>query len=217
MLETTLARAIGNEGREVLDRLATPQTRIVVPEEESEGLRYVLSHDRLAEVLVRAVDHDGCLGELKVDSNLLALHRFVVLRSELFRSGEQEAAVDEVPKATMQLISANTETLLWGSARLQWWTACQEKQRADLRRRLLVWASAGAALVAIAVLTFGWAQRRAHRNVLLERVAGGEPAAALVAFDQLSRSTAIDPNDLFGRLHQRATPTEILEMGPRWN
>ena len=96
-----LAQAIGGEGKEVLEQLATPQTRLVVLEQHPEGWRYALSHDRMAEVVVRTVEDEGrCFpsaplrvdGRLGVDAELLALRRFVVLNTELYRSGEIEQA-----------------------------------------------------------------------------------------------------------------------------
>ena len=118
----TLARAIGRDGKEVFERLATDRTRLVVPQDAEDGRRYLLSHDRLAEVLVRVVDGEGRLGDLEIDRELLSLHRFVVLRSQLFASGEEEAAIADIPPASASRIEANEGALLCNKARRRWWT-----------------------------------------------------------------------------------------------
>ncbi len=87
-----VARAIGTDGQSVLEQLATPRTRLVVLREQTGGWSYVLSHDRLAEVLIRWVDDPETAAGLGVDAELLALRRFVALQSELYEAGERQQA-----------------------------------------------------------------------------------------------------------------------------
>ena len=71
-----LARAIGEDGEAILERLATPLTRLVVVREAADGPQWVLAHDRMAEAVVRLVEEEGRHGQLVVDAELLALRRF---------------------------------------------------------------------------------------------------------------------------------------------
>ena len=113
-----MARALGEEGHEVLEKLSTARTRIVLRERHGDAWVWVLSHDRLAEVLVRLVDEERWSG-FGVDAELLASRRFVVLQSRLHAGGDVEQAT-AVPGGRFERIEANREVLLWTDAHRAW-------------------------------------------------------------------------------------------------
>ncbi len=207
-----LVRSIGRGGREALEKLQAPQCRLVVAERRGDDLVFTLSHDRLAEVVVRAVGGAAAGGRLAVDPGLLARHRFVALHTELFRSGEEEQATRLSGKHVAG-IAAHAETLLADDERRQWWRACLARRRAERRRKAIL-ASVAAALVLVA----GWAiwahvNRRASREALLAEVGGAEPEAALAALARGLDDRTLAVDELRGRLRQREAPLDVLESG----
>ncbi len=200
------------DGREVLEKLATPQTRLVVLEERSGGWCYVLSHDRMAEVLVRLVDGEGGYAGLGIDAKLLDLRRFVTLRSELFEAGEVEQAT-AVPAADSRRLERHADALLWCEERQRWWAACRERRRADRRRRVMRRGIAAVVLVLVGLGAWSWADRRTRRRALLEQIVEGKAEAAFAALYQLTGQPGIHADDLLARLRQREKPLDVLERG----
>ena len=226
-----LARALGKEGREVLEKLSTPRTRLVLLEHHDDRRAdpwvYVLSHDRLAEVLVRVVD-EGRWAGLDVDAELLGMRRFVALQSQLYASGdvEQATAVSAGPLGGDRggqhghwgKIEANEEVLLWNDEHRAWWEACRKRRRRE-RRRKAVRRSVAAVLVALVALA-AWtvADRRVRRRALLGEVAKAEPEAAFAALDELTRSESrsrpgYDAEELLDRLREREKPFDVFDRG----
>ncbi len=205
-----LARAIGKGGEEILERLATPLTRLVVAWDAPDGLRYVLSHDRMAEVVVRTVETEGQHGKLLVDAELLRLRRLVALETALYRSGD--GPPERLPRRQFERIEENAEALLWDAERRAWFDACRRRRRAD-RRRAMTRSLAGA--MALALIVFGvwrWTAARGLRRTLLEQVTEGAPEAAFAALDRLRRED-VDDAQLLALLRQRDVPSEVLERG----
>ncbi len=212
----SLARAIGAkggamEGQQVLERLATPETRLVALEQQAGGWCYVLSHDRLAELLVRLVD-EGAYAGFGVDGELLALRHFVKLKSELFATGEVEQAT-EVPAGHFEGIKQHAAALLWGEDSERWWQACRARRRAERRRTIMRRAAAAFSMAALVGSVWWWTDRRARRVALFEEVAGGEPEVAFAAVDRLLRDWSAEPGELRAGLRQRAKPLDLLERG----
>ncbi len=204
-----LSRAIGDGGEEVLEALATPLTRLVVLQEHPEGWRYVLSHDRMAEVVVRAVEAEG-QGKLLVDAELLRLRRFVALETALYRSGETPAP--RLPRRHFLALAKNAEALLWDDERRAWWAACRRRRRTD-RRRAAAWSLASAAVLALVAFgVWSWATARAARRTLLDQVAQGDPEVALQALDRACREE-VDAGELLALLRRREVPSVVLERG----
>ena len=116
-----------------------------------------LSHDRLAEAVVRLVEEEGRQGRLVIDSDLLALRRFVTLRTELFRSGETESST-QVSRRRFQRIEKHAEALLWDEERRAWFQACLRRRRADQLRSgsIKIAALLGLALIGSAVWIWFW-------------------------------------------------------------
>ncbi len=211
LLAEELVRAIGRQGREVLEKLATPRTRIVVPEQQGDEWVYVLAHDRMAEVVVRLVDEEGGHPGLGVDAELLRLRRLVALKSELFAAGEVEQAT-AVPARSFRRIADHGPVLLWGEDRERWWAACRDRRRRDRQRTSVQW-GLGALIALAVVLGVGfWISRGVERRALLAQVAEGEPKAVFKALDELVE-WAPTPEELRQQLRQRAEPLDVLERG----
>lgn len=126
-----LAHAIGPGGNKILEKLATSRTRIVLLEENDGEYVYVLSHDRMAEVLVRLFD-EGTFSGLGVDTELLGLRRVVALHCELYASGEVEQST-VVASRLFNAIDHHAEALLWSDNGRLWWRACRERRERDRR------------------------------------------------------------------------------------
>ena len=217
-----LAQAIGDDGAYVLEQLATPLTRLVVLRDTPEGLRYVLSHDRMAEVVVDMVEEEGRQGKLLVDAELLQLRRFVALKTALYGSqtpavdgrptGEASTIATRIPRRHFRVIAAHTEALLWNDDRRIWWAACRERRRIDVRRATGLMSAAALFLVLMPLFT--WSQVRQHRQhqALLEQVAQAEPEVALLALERLASEGSAD-RDLLAQLRRREATMDILEAG----
>ena len=205
-----LARAIGDGGEEILEKLATAQTRLVVRRQSAGGWRYALSHDRLAEVVVRAVERRGGYGRLKVDAELVSLRRLVALESALFAS---EGKAPRLARRHYSKIAAHASALLWDEQRRVWWAACRRQRRAERLRRAAGWSAA-----ALLMLVVGWvmasrARRDAEHRTLLEQVAEGEPAGALQALVKLAGEPRAGGRELRATLSRRQVPSDVLELG----
>ncbi len=207
-----LVRAIGDGGEEILEALATPLTRLVIVREAAEGPRWVLAHDRMAEAVVRLVAEEGRRGKLLLDTELLALRRFVDLRTALYRSGET-ATSTRVQRRRFRRIRDHAEALLWDGEARAWFEACRRRRRADRRRR---WALAAVAVLLLALVGRGaWsrARRLGEHRALLEQVAQGEPEAAFQALSELSSRPDADAEQLLALLRRRGAPMDVLESG----
>ncbi len=205
-----LIRAIGQQGREVLEKLQAPGVRLVVASPAPDGgTVYLLSHDRLAEVVVAAVDGQG---RLAVDRELLSLARLVALRSELFHGGERQTST-AVSAAQITAIERHAECLLVDREHREWWAACRDRRRRSRRRRLAI-GSAIAALIAVAAWWVGsHFAARTEREALLVRVAQGEPEAAFAALGAALDDEEITATSILERLGERAAPLDVLESG----
>ncbi len=209
---TELARAIGRDGREVLEQLATAQTRLVLLERRGEDQVYVLSHDRMAEVVVHLVDDEGAHGDLGVDAELLGLRRFVALQRELFAAGET-AQSTEVPERHFSAIERHADALLWDDEGRDWWRACRRRRRLERRRRAAGRGIAAAVLALFMLLVGTWTDQYFKHRALLATVTEGEPAPAFEALARLTAESDADARELVARLRQRETPFDVLEKG----
>ncbi len=208
---SALARAIGYNGHEVLEKLATPQARLVLREARDRQV-YVLSHDRLAEVIVRLVDEEGASTGFGVDPELLGLRRFVSLQRELFVAGEVEQST-EVAGGQFKKIEQNADALLWDEEERRWWAACGDRRRRDRRRRAI--RGAVAATVVLGLVVFVWIQtlRDSEDQELLAQVASGESEAAFAALGRLSEDSAGDTERRLKQVRSRESPFDVFEKG----
>ncbi len=207
-----LARAIGSDGHTVLEKLATAQTRLVLMERHGDQQVYVLSHDRMAEVVTRLVDDEGAYAGLGVDSELLALRRFVAVQLELFTAGEVEPSTG-LPKNQFSGIERHADALLWDDEGRRWWQACQERQSLERRRRRIRQGIAAAVVLLSGLLAGIWADRYFQRQALLEAIASGEPEEAFAALAVLTSDSDPEPTELLDRVQQREYPFDVLERG----
>ncbi len=206
-----LAELVGEDGEAILDRLATPQTRLVVLRETPAGKTCMLSHDRMAEAVVRLVEEEGRRSKLTVDAELLALRRFVSLQTTLFQS--QPRAATRIPRRHARGIEAHAGVLLRDEARRAWWRACQERRRLDRRR---LGALAAATLVVLALVAWAaqhTARQRQEDLALRQQVAEAEPEVALQAFERLRAAPGADPEELVALLRERGHSMDVLEYG----
>ncbi len=205
-----LGRAIGDGGEEILEKLATAQTRLVVLRQSAGGWRYVLSHDRMAEVVVRAVERRGGHGRLKVDAELVGLRRLVALESTLFAS---EGKAPRLARRHYSKIADHASVLLWDEKRRAWWAACRRQRHADRRQLAAWWAAAATLMLVVGLVMAGQARQRAEHRSLLERVAEGEPEVALQALVRLTAEPQADGETLRAVLRRRQVPSDVLERG----
>jgi formylglycine-generating enzyme required for sulfatase activity len=208
-----LARAIGSDGEAILEELAKPLTRLVVLWDSPGGLRYVLSHDRMAEVVVRVVEEVGRRGDLLLDTELLALYRFVELKTALRGSRATQTTATRIPRRHYRLVAAHAEALVFDDERRAWWAACRNRRRAD---RVRVAALAVAALVFLTLVswsTWSWIEERSRHRALLEEVTQGEPGPALGALDRLARDPKTTDGELLALLRRRPVAMDVLEHG----
>ena len=237
MAAEDLAPAIGDDGEAILEQLATPLTRLVVLRDTPGGLRYVLSHDRMAEVVVEMVEEEGRQGKLLVDNELLALRRFVALKTALYRppepasggrrrqrpAGESPVAT-RIPRRHYRRIGAHAEALLWDDTRREWWAACRRRRRADLKQFGAASAAVLIFLGLVAWATWSRVEQRSQLRAFRDQVVRGEPATALAAFDRLateppplfpwpSPGGAPEADELLALLRRRETPMDVLERG----
>jgi len=196
----------------VFERLALPSTRLVVTSENAAGeLVCQLSHERMAEVVVRVVQEEGRLGQLEVDADLCRLHRFVTLKTALHGAG-QPAALD-LSRGRFRKIEANAAALLWREEEGSWFAAC----RAALARRRRKWQKqlfvSAMLLCLVAFGGWSWAGRVQEKQALYGQIEHGQPAAALSA---LAAALAREDSEralLLELLRQRPAPLDLLEMG----
>ncbi|MBK9089304.1 MAG: SUMF1/EgtB/PvdO family nonheme iron enzyme [Holophagales bacterium] len=204
-------RAVGAAGREVLQRLAAPDTRLLVRREGQAGPSWTLSHDRMALAIARLVDEEGRGGGLVVDAELLALRRLVAVETALHVRGE--ASATGLPGRRYRQISACAEALLWDDDRRAWWAACRKRRRADLGRRA-AWSGVAAFLIVAAGLGIAsFVKVQAERAALLEQVAKGNPEAAFAALDRGLATSGLERSELLSRLRLRPRPLDVLESG----
>ncbi len=206
-----LAEALGEQGHEVLEKLSTPQTRLVLRRRQADTQVYLLAHDRLAEILVQVVDEGGW-AELDIDEKLLGLRRFVALQSRLFASGDLQQAT-AVSARKFQGIEANREVLLWSDAHKSWWQACRERKKAERRQLLIRRTSAAMLILSVAWLAWFAADAKARYQAELEAIASGEPEIAFAALDRLTREPDHEAGPILDRLRQRENPFDVFERG----
>lgn len=215
-----LVAALGNGGEEILEQLATPLTRLVVFQADGDATRCVLSHDRMAAAVVRMVEEEGLHGPLLVDAELLALWRFVALKTALYRSearsaeARSERSATRLPRRFFQQIEEHADVLLRDEKRQAWWAACQRQRQAD-RKRALTWAAVlTVILTLVGSLAWRWAEERQERLSLLAQISEGEPAAALTALVQLNPEPETEmAAAVLAELQKRQEPMDVLARG----
>ncbi|MEM8996245.1 MAG: SUMF1/EgtB/PvdO family nonheme iron enzyme [Acidobacteriota bacterium] len=212
-----LSRAIGRQGREILEALQAPGIRLVAASEPDAagvdpgdgGTYFTLTHDRLADVIKAAVDGEGGLA---VDPELLSLAHLVALRTELFHTGERRTST-AVSAAQVKQVERHADCLLIDPERRSWWAACLERRRI-IRRGQRALVAAGFALLAFAAwLAANHAEARAEREAVLENIALGAPEAAFANVELAFADPDTGEGAVLERLGERQAPLDLLELG----
>lgn len=216
-----LARAIGPDGDEILEKLSAPSIRLVVLEGGADDWRYVLSHDRMAEVIVRLSGEEGRFASpellaafhqrLAVDEELLELRRQVALKTELYRSGETRQAT-AMSRAHYRQLEANRDAFLWNDDQRRWWDACRRRRRGDRRRRIVGTVGVALALAALSAAIWTEGSRRARRAGWLEQLSSAEPPEALSALLELANDSEVSA-DAIREAWRRRSPRDLFERG----
>ena len=123
--ESALKSALGDGAEEVLGRLSDSDTRLIVREPRSfDGVdSYALAHDCLVEVVTRAVEVNGTLGNFKFDQRVVELRRFVGMRADLYERANDQAAL-ELDDEQYDLIERHQQALVTDESRKKWWNEC---------------------------------------------------------------------------------------------
>lgn len=114
-----LVAIIGPDGNLVLDTLASPAMRLVVEEPRGDSVVCMLSHDRLADVILQSTAGQGESATLGVDRDVVELRSWIVLRSRLYARKDSSALA--LTPQQYSLISDNTGALVRSDAEKQWW------------------------------------------------------------------------------------------------
>jgi formylglycine-generating enzyme required for sulfatase activity len=133
LTEQELAKAFGADGDRVIRTMESPKVRLIVRERRAHAFVYVLSHDRMAEVVTRFFESERMLGALDLDARVVDLRRFVAQRSELYVRSNDRSAID-LTIEQHDLIASAAEALIRDEGHRRWWEDCQVWF--DLRRRL---------------------------------------------------------------------------------
>ena len=217
LADETLAPMISREHGDLLEHLATPQTRLVTRDQHDGEWVYSLAQKRLADVLVRLFEEDRFAlssvhggADAGVDAELLRLRRFVALRTALFTSGEEESATEV--DARFQRVGQNADILLQGENQRLWWTAARERWRRQRRESILRQTLAALFLGLLVLSVWSWESRLAERRALRKQVASGEPEAAFSALTTLTSGTFSD-DEILALWGQREQPFDVFEQG----
>jgi formylglycine-generating enzyme required for sulfatase activity len=116
----SLAEAIGPNGEAILDLLASPGMRLIYRDEQDFQPVWMLSHDRLAEIVTKLVDDPRLRRGLDLDRELVELRHFVIQRSDLYVESNDDAALS-LTANQHELIQKAQDALLWTSDHRRWW------------------------------------------------------------------------------------------------
>jgi formylglycine-generating enzyme required for sulfatase activity len=120
-----LVQAIGAGGDEVIEKLASPAMRLIVREEQGHAWVYVLTHDRLAEVVKTFVDSETARGSLGLDRRVVELRQLIAQKSELYLRLQDESALT-LSREDHDLIEAATPAFFLDDSQRHWWHASHE-------------------------------------------------------------------------------------------
>ena len=209
--EATMKAALGENGDQLLEKLIAPAVRLVVPQVHSDGtIWYSLPHDSLAELISRLFREDQRLKEYALDSKLVALWRLVTQRSEYFARTGDASALD-LTQGQARGVRQNQTSLIWDSARTEWWKQASYRRLKRDRRNALV-----AALAFIGVLGAGAAAyqvRTQYRNdgehQTVERVMSADQGVVLQSLSDLVTTYGYQPKQIVEILGKR-TRNEAL-------
>ncbi len=204
-----LIRAVGQQGREVFEKLQAPEARLVVADLTGGKTVYTLSQNRLAQVIVAAVEGQG---KLAVAPELLDLRRLVALRSELYQDGERETST-LVSRARIAAVEEHADFLLTDPQRREWWRATRLRHRQLRNQRIAAWCLALALLAVGGWLTWTRSTTLAARETLLDQIALAEPESAFQALSEGLADPEISREAVLSSLKMRTSPLDLLASG----
>jgi hypothetical protein len=97
------------------------------------GYYYTIPHDRLADVVVEALDDRAERTRYRIDEHLFDLHRTVTLLVEARARGNTRATA--LRDEDYQRVREHRAALPWSQARKDWWRECEETHARRLRER----------------------------------------------------------------------------------
>ena len=198
-------RDVHTEVDDVLERLADPGVRLIVPRPSPGGLRYELSHDRLARVLADLTDEQVLGRGETFDRELLDLAAFIGRRSELFSHAGDAAAV-QLDRGQTRAVRERGAELLWGEERRAWWAACQAAAAERTRRRRRWTALGMVALLLLALAVWQGFVRQSRAALERQLVESGDADTILAATAGLLDGHGLDADDLASVLDRRQEP-----------
>ncbi|MFN8061284.1 MAG: SUMF1/EgtB/PvdO family nonheme iron enzyme [Vicinamibacterales bacterium] len=176
--EDEVLRMLGDEGRTVLDGLASAQARLVVLQDG----RCALSHDLLAQVVADLVVNEASRGNLTLDQRLIDFQVRISQKLAIHESDHHDESAYALTSGQRRLIADNKGTLLFDQARQAWWERCVEHQRrAERWRRYGLAAAVFVMGVMVAIGVWAYAgqsrveeanRRRALETELVTKLAG---------------------------------------------
>ncbi len=129
LTDEALEGMLGSDKAAFVDQLTAPRARLIV----WNGERFVLPHDRLAEVVVRVVDEELFTSGLDVDKEILSLRRVVTHLTAALRAGGEPT---QLSGEQFRKIAGHRDALLWDAERRRWWDLVRFRHEEDLRRDL---------------------------------------------------------------------------------
>lgn len=223
LAEADLVPALGPEGKRTLEILKGERCRLIVSaQESSDEERYILSHDRLAEVVTRVVDEEARRGRLDADPAVLELRSIVRLQAQLYAEGDREASL-HLSRKRRRAISSRAEALLFDNQRRVWWEACRARRRSQVRRAVATGAGLGVVGVVLVVYLYVSAMRWLDREAHLTNVEKSpDPQVVLESIWKLRSDHGLKLNTLRALLLKRGDLERIcveglgrLPAGPR--
>jgi WD40 repeat protein len=143
-----MIRMLGPDGQPVLGRLSSAEARLVVV---TDG-QCTLSHDRLAQVVTELVRNEAARGNLLLDQRLLDLQRTISQKISLHELDTGDESALALTWQQRALITSNSDTLLFDTARRSWWDASELRRRRVWRHELLAAAVVMFLLLVAAIL-----------------------------------------------------------------
>ncbi len=189
--EDELQGMIGHGGAEALDLLAGERARLVYQRPGPRGPQIELTHDQLAEVVVRLTDGSDEEFHVDFDPELLRLRRLVHDFSKQLQAGDASAATKLSAREHAQIAEQRATLIGKDDSRVKWWTACEEYRKGqDARRRLRIAVLAAGIL---GVVALGWiAGSWALREKRLKDVEDAERPVALRALPKVGKLSPIE-------------------------